>query len=340
MQEIDVQRAIDAKLHSNLNPDYQMPSHLDHFTLTVFNPEDSGSKQGWKIIQVEVPGRISRLEVEYFDGGSKVKIRTSNVIQVQFENQGLKASTSLTQVDVDGTILAVSLLPIANTSTSLNLYKIGGKWIERPAASRAMRPMGPMIRFLSTSGPIIAIVPTDCNIETTEHYFSVARRFSTDAYLYGRLDTMILYDHEATRIEHRFQLSRSNILILGVPSINSVSSQASTLQNLVKFMDNSSQFAIQDRIFTEGTTLLTLFPHLFANEMEETDNHPMALLLHGTDPLAIERGYSLLPVRTGSLLPEWIVVDKSSMWKGYGGVLGAGWYNHDWNWSGAMSYLA
>lgn len=340
MQETDVQSAFDAKLQSTLNPHFQMPSHLNHFTLTVLNPEDSGSKQGWKIAQVEVPGRIARLEVEYFDGGDRVKIRTSNIIHAQYDSQGSGTIPCLTQVDIDGTILVLSLSPRANLTMSLNLYKTGGTWSERLSSSIALRPMGPMIRFLASSGPIIAIVPTNCHSDITEHYYSIARRFSTDAYLYGRLDTMIMYDYEAIRMDYRHQLLKSNILLLGGPSINSVSLQASVLQSLVTFVNKSSQFAIRDRIFAQGTTLLALFPHLFTSERTDTIIRPMALLLHGTDPLAVERGYNLLPTRTGSLIPEWIVVDKSSIWKGYGGVLGAGWYNHDWSWSEAMGYLS
>lgn len=337
MKESDVQSAIDARL--GFNPGYRKPLALDHFTLSVFNPEDMGSKQGWKITQVEVPGRLGRLEVEYRDGGQTIKVRSAHVLEVQVNLDAGMRNTAPKNIYIDGAVIMVSE---ATRGKKITLRKARTGWSEVAKISTS-RPIGPMIRFLSSRGPIVAIVPTGCAENVSQHYYSIALRFSTDAYLYGRLDTVILYDHQALQAKH---LHSYNVLLLGGSSINKVSRLVSASQTVIDFLDGSFQFKIQDRIYAEGSTLLALFPHPFAGKEKDLRKDgirqpkPLALLLHGTDSLSMERGYSLLPVRTGTLLPEWIVVDKSSMWKGYGGVVAAGWYDHDWAWSGAMSYLS
>lgn len=355
MKENDVQQAIDARLGIASHPYNQMPTPLNRFTLSVFNPQDSGSKQGWKITQVETPGRMARLEVEYLSSQGNFKVHTSHVAKIQVDAMKHRDSTlTPLRIDIDGTDIDLGMHEASSTLDGVvHLQKTRQGWrVTTTADSKdlPMRPMGPMIRFLASSGPIQVIVPTDCPSDTTNHYLSIARRFTTDAYIYGRLDALILFDYEAIDESGIYQLDSSNVLLLGGPNINAVSRLVNMSQTLIKFIggESSSQFQIQDRTFYESSTLLTLFPHpiirnvspKLAGEGGAAQQQPMALLLHATDSSAIERGYSLLPVRTGTFLPEWVVVDKSSLWKGYGGVTGAGWFNHQWGWSEAMGYLS
>lgn len=50
----------------------------------------------------------------------------------------------------------------------------------------------------------------------------------------------------------------------------------------------------------------------------------LSLILHGTDTSGIERAARALPVRTATMIPEWVVIDDSAEWAGEGGVKGAG----------------
>ena len=337
-----MQGAIERRVLSRQNPDYQMPRPLDRFTLTVLNPEDSGAKQGWRITQVETPGRLARLEVEYSDGGSRVRVRSSHVSQMQVLLNMASKRVLPRHIEVDGTTFAVNRRNADASDGVFSLCKTRDGWQMNTAGSN-LRPLGPMIRFLSSPGPIQVIVPSQCSPNTTAHYLSIARRFATDAFLSGRIDTVILHDYEVAGKGARSPLDHSNVLLLGGPTVNAVSRMVAASQHLVDFLDGSSQFTIRGRTFAAGTTLLAMFPHPLASSQDGTRSEgvrPMALLLHGTDALSIERGYSLLPVRTGVLLPEWIVVDKASLWKGYGGVVGAGWYDAAWSWSEPMSYLS
>ncbi|UZJ51693.1 hypothetical protein CBS101457_001013 [Exobasidium rhododendri] len=342
MQEADVQKMIE----SNLFPKDQKSSPLQRFTLAVLNPEDSESKQGWRIMQVEVPGRIARLEVGYLADREKIKAKTSYVVRVQVKISPERKRSKALQLEIDDSNLDVEIF--GNTDV-INLKKSQDGWrLDDEFFESSMRPMGPMIRFLDSPGPLQIIIPTNCPTSTTDHYLSIARRFSTDSYLYGRIDTVIKFDEEIIDEGGHMSLGHSNVLFLGGPTVNTAARVVTSLQTVITFLDGSSQFKIRDRLYAEATTLLTLFPHPSQGrhqyskneERGEVRKQPMALLLHGTDSLAIERGSSLLPVRTGTLLPEWIVVDKTSVWKGYGGVVGAGWFDQAWGWSDPMSYLS
>jgi hypothetical protein len=348
MRENDVQDAINARLDPDRNPEHQLPPPIQRFTLSALNPEDSGSKQGWRITQVETPGRMARLEVDYSIDRHAVKVKTSQVIAFQIERLGEQKRVAPLRLEIDAAEINLNLeADFGDESKVIQFEKTREGWqLVDKDRKKTSRPMGPMIRFLSSSGPVQIVVPTDCPQDTTQQYLSIARRYSSDSYLYGRVDAIILLDTQAFDETGALILSDSNVLLLGGPTINSVSRSMTASQTVIRFIDGSNQFMIRDRVFGEGTTLLTMFPHPFQGRQEDSGEkesllrQPIALLLHGTDPSAIERGYSLLPVRTGALLPEWLVVDKTSEWKGYGGVIGAGWFDHAWAWSDAMSYLS
>ncbi len=63
------------------------------------------------------------------------------------------------------------------------------------------------------------------------------------------------------------------------------------------------------------------------------------MVVHGIGTEGIRRAARLLPTRTATMIPEWIVVDSTAEWMGEGGVQAAGWYDADWGWSEGMSYV-
>lgn len=72
--------------------------------------------------------------------------------------------------------------------------------------------------------------------------------------------------------------------------------------------------------------LLTLAPHPFAPSS-------LVLILAGTDARGLEKAFSMFPVRTGTRLPEWVVLGEESGWKGEGGIVAGGWWGRGWEWS-------
>lgn len=70
--------------------------------------------------------------------------------------------------------------------------------------------------------------------------------------------------------------------------------------------------------------------------------HPgdgLSCLVAGNDEVGMEMAARLLPLRTGVMVPDWAVVSKRCQWQGYGGFDGAGFWNAEWGWSEAMSWM-
>lgn len=150
--------------------------------------------------------------------------------------------------------------------------------------------------------------------------------------------SQILTDAELPSILSHPLFKHSNIVTLGGPNINSFTrnifdSWPTKSPIFFPSPDTSAQFAIQDRTFYEnGTALLTLAPH-------PTDAEALTLVAHGMGLEGISRAARLLPTRTATMIPEWVVVDRTAEWMGEGGVLAAGWYGSNWGWSEAGSYV-
>lgn len=64
------------------------------------------------------------------------------------------------------------------------------------------------------------MVPSRCSESIQSSFLEVARGFATDSLLYGRLDSEILLDGDATRRLREGGFGSGNVLILGSPEIN------------------------------------------------------------------------------------------------------------------------
>ncbi|CAG8719794.1 5679_t:CDS:2 [Acaulospora colombiana] len=58
-----------------------------------------------------------------------------------------------------------------------------------------------------------------------------------------------------------------------------------------------------------------------------------------TDEDGLERIFRLFPLRTGIMIPEWIVTGPKADLLGAGGLLGAGYWGRSWEWNENISWL-
>lgn len=330
MKEEDVQEMLDSRVLETKNPDYEPPLPIRSFTYVVANPDESGSKQGWSILRLAVPGRVATLQVHYVDQYS-VHVFTNNVERFALPSPNASSVMTPVRVTIDGELVTVFQ---KDTKTEPNrrlvLCKEDDVWVSKqPSELLADRPLGPMIRFLQTSGPLLLVVPRVlCDSRITEHYLSIAERFATDSYLYGAIDSRILFDDQVQHyieVGSAHSLGNGNVLLLGGPSTNLVSFHSTAQQGVFHFIDGSDQFTVRNNIFSQNATLLALVPSpIPPSTTTERNLKRSALLLHGTDRHSVERGAALLPLLTASMIPEWIVVNSKAQWKGSGGLLAAG----------------
>ncbi len=355
--EADVQSAIEAACLLTNNPGYKMPDTPQNFTLTVANPAEAGSKGGWRISELDVPGRLAKLEVRYVsatmhdDAESNVphyRVSARNAKRLELDLATLRRSSYTAFSFANATSIKISL---NGQSVEADFGESGilhltsdkkGRWQamtdeQSASASTPARPIGPLLRIVSTQGPMVLIVPSGGPTKEVAAWNRVARRFAADLLLYGAINSQIMTDADFAS-NMQANLERSNIVAFGGPQINSFS--RSTFDNWptdspIKFpsADCSNQFEIQGRSFYEnGTALLTLAPH-------PTYSTGLAMVVHGIGAKGISRAARLLPTRTATMIPEWIVTDSTAEWMGEGGVQAAGWYDKKWGWSESMSYV-
>ncbi|SPO22073.1 uncharacterized protein UTRI_02075_B [Ustilago trichophora] len=355
--EDDVQGAIEAACLSSKNPGYEMPDAPQNFTLTVFNPAESGSKGGWRISEVELPGRLAKLEVQYkadtlqdgVDSKGHVKVASRNTRRIELDLTIMRRSSFAAASLGNATLLRISLngqdheAEIGGTDKIHFVQREKGDWTiiteeELSADSRQTRPIGPLLRIVTSEGPMVLVIPSEGPTAEVSAWRRVAERFAADLLLHGSINSQILTDADLDSISAADHLKHSNIVTLGGPNINSY-----TRANLDSWPkkspihfpspESSAQFEIQGRIFSEeGTAMVTLAPHPSYAE-------GLALVVHGIGADGVSRAARLLPTRTATMIPEWVVTDGTAEWMGEGGVQAAGWYDREWGWSESMSYI-
>jgi hypothetical protein len=344
--EDDVLSAIESRCSSLNNPGFQMPMMPESFTLTVANPGEAGSKGGWQIIEIETPGRLARLEVHYTvkdeDGSAAFHIQARNLKRASFDPQSLGRYSRDASTRISSTTFLIDGFVFRNAVSSdgkLHFVKqYDGSWIAMSAQEAAKLPqprkLGPLLGIVSTFGPMVIVVPSGV-AEEAKVFGSLARRFAADLLLYGGINSQIVTDDDMVSTVS-VGLWEGNVVTLGGPHINrftrkTIDSWPGTAP--FHFSSNSAQFHIQGRPFyTNDTGMLTLAPH-------PSRPDGLTLILHGIGANGIQRAARLLPSRTATMAPEWIVIDSSSDWMGQGGVKAAGWYDARWGWSESMSYL-
>ncbi|KAI3476422.1 hypothetical protein L1887_61987 [Cichorium endivia] len=355
--EDDVQTAIEAACTSSKNPGYAMPEAPQSFTLTVANPAEAGPKGGWQITEVEVPGRLARLQVQYtadessedaVAGIGHVKLHASNAKRFHVQLDAVQSSTVATFGNASAVRITLngqtSNVDIEGARTLAFEAGPSGEWQVLASETRSIdastaRPIGPLLRIVFTAGPMVLVVPSEGPVTEVAMWKRVAQRFAADLLLYAGINSQIVADADSAILGETWSDRHlGNVVAFGGPHINSYSRTIYydwPTKHPIHFVDpeSSAQFRIQGRHFYEnGTALLTLAPH------PELRNG-VAMVVHGIGTEGIGRAARLLPTRTATMIPEWIVVDTTAEWMGEGGVQAAGWYDADWGWSEGMSYV-
>lgn len=336
-----------------------MPDATQSFTLTVFNPAEAGSKGGWRISEIDVPGRLAKLEVRYTDQNSQedatiaasdVEVRARNARAIELDVAKLRRSSFAAAFLANATTLRVSLNGRVHEPEIAGDAKIhfkqgsNGEWRvisneEVSQNARQARPIGPLLRIVTTEGPMVLVIASNGPQDQIAAWARVAERFAADLLLYGAINSQIVTDADfASSSAKAENLKHGNIVAFGGPDINSFSRSTfdnwpSTSPIYFPSSDTSDQFNIQGRSFYEnGTAMLTLAPH-------PTHDRGLTLVVHGIGSEGIARAGRLLPTRTATMIPEWVVTDRTAEWMGEGGVQAAGWYDREWGWSESMSYV-
>nr|XP_018263092.1 uncharacterized protein I303_04583 [Kwoniella dejecticola CBS 10117]OBR85250.1 hypothetical protein I303_04583 [Kwoniella dejecticola CBS 10117] len=283
------------------------------FTLTTANPQESGGRAGVRIVELDIPGRIGRLDVNArqwkdSDPAKPLDLRGTNVKRIELVSQQSgklqtfrKSSSGIGWIQEDVPIMGPLTLP---------------------------RAYGPIIRILSTAGPMTIICPDSPRLR------DIAKKIAHDLYLYHRLDSDIIGDREGLMRVAKDELGQGNLVILGRPDENLYTNWMIRQGKLPLRFPTKGVMLVNDKVvYDRGAVgLITLHPHT-------TSSRSLAMLIAGNDDLGLELAARLSPIRTGVPIPDWAIVGPQARWKGAGGFIGAGFWDGHWGWNEAMSWM-
>lgn len=289
------------------------PWKMKEFSLVTANPGDTGSKQGVKILQLIAPGQLGRMDVHFDPSTLECVLRTRNVktfsLPWYFENCGLLL--------IDDQEVPSQLIHV---SSSRNFSSEAGTWRTYHNDTVAAPPSP--LRHGRQLGAMDAILHTEDAFQIVQHppeTRHIALQTSRNLCQYFAADTEITASYQAALD------AEGNIISLAIGSSLPVGFNAdfpikiSARQIEIRTPTGPVNFhAIEDL----GLAAIFLRP-LPLRRLE--------LVIWGSDEASLAVAARLLPMMTGSGQPDFVVMDRSMLWKGLDGALALGFLDEKWN---------
>ncbi|KAG0145246.1 hypothetical protein CROQUDRAFT_46087 [Cronartium quercuum f. sp. fusiforme G11] len=284
------------------------------FTLTVSNPTESGSKEGFRILMLRQGwrlGRIKVLDLQRQVDGWVLKIETKNVEAFQIPSQAFLGSDSsqklrlvIDNVEIQMDEQPTDQLAILWRCDEKN-WKMVKESIWREISS--VKRTSPLTNVLRSHGPLRIIFGTRTNPKHAAELRSVANPLACR------------------------DLGSGNLIIIGNSLDNSFLAESCSHQDMMIMwkvgINGQACFSVADGLFEKvGQGIIYQIPyHLLPypiNSISSTQANPIAIVISGTDEIGMESALGLFPIRSGLNLPDWIVINETKAEDG--SVLAAG----------------
>jgi hypothetical protein len=263
------------------------------FTITTANPDESGGKSGVRILELNRPGRLARLDVNgpQWEGeprGEKGMFHGMNVRRFSYQPVRGGAKRIMTQTN--------------------------GIWSESGddfSPDDRVRRYGPMIRLLASQGPMNIIADP-----SNSSAWSVALRYAHDLYLYHRIAVNVLSDDKALQHMTKDELF-GNLVTVGRSDENRFTAFIAHLLGQTSSIPLSFHEPGVIRLagrdiwetgtgeyicvvtalgqLTSETGVISLHPHPTSSAF----SFGLACIVAGNDTEGLELAARLLPLRTG-----------------------------------------
>ncbi|GAN06545.1 transmembrane protein [Mucor ambiguus] len=312
----------------------QEKKELNEFCITLMNPAGNGSGYGIHVEQMMIPYRLGKIKGVFttIDNNSSsssrsnsktiLTLKTTNIASFRFT----KHFKGCNKLIVDGD--KFSHLEKYHTEQGGVTLSFDGKKSKRwklesiKSNERNAANYGPIHRMYESTKPLVVIIPS-----CSSYYKHVALQITHDWYLYGRGDSMILYDTQA--ISSNMILDYPYHIYLGLVCENRriesiLADKPNTHIGFEKAAASTiTGIKVGDKVYRgPGTGILFMHP---------VNKTTTAIVVSGVDHGGFESAWHLLPRRTGMMVPEWIVTSSADMKSnGLGGVLGAGYFDNEW----------
>jgi len=289
-----------------------LPRRLDHFSITVGDPGDMGSKNGIRVLHLVDPGQYGRVDV------SGPTVRTTNVHGLEFDTAVWSGPLRL-----DGQMVRLrpgetGLAPIFKADTTWATALPGSK--ATPSQShRHERQLGSMTAVLRSQGPFIIQHPGSA---TTSH---LALQIARNLHQYFQADAVI----ESATPYPMAGNNTGNVIALAVgPDPGGLDGHAIRVgESGVTIRDQTGR----DKSYGEEARGAAFLRPLDSNRLE--------LLLWGADDDGLRQAARLVPMLSGVGQPDFAIFGESARWRGVEGVLAMGFFDSMWRVT-ASSFVA
>ncbi|KAH7107482.1 hypothetical protein BKA62DRAFT_683529 [Auriculariales sp. MPI-PUGE-AT-0066] len=309
----ETQQFLDVATRLSSMPQYPLPPC--QWTHTVMWPGETGSLHGFRVLEVEVPGRLARLTVKLTEDGA-VRVQTTNVRRFSIDHMLLHATkardSSPRSIIVDEYHIPSStwLDNLQKTHQSLELVHSETWQVSEQHIGSDIS--GPVSHALDTASVIRCVVA-----DHDPHGRSVARRLAHILLSYLALDTEIITSSQAINAP----LSNGTVIVISSGAVTNGFAQMMLHDSGITL--GEGRIIMHDQVLKARSTGVLFRRTVFDREQGSTS----IVFVAGTDPSGLERALRLVPFRTGVPIPEWIAVGEDADELGAGGIIGAGFWN-------------
>lgn len=287
----------------------QTSTNLRSFSMVVPNPGDMGPKNGVKVLQLILPGQLGRIDFTYDPLTLSCVFLESNIGELTISNvYDFCESLWIDGTDLTNTISTSEIRRFINGKEGWQIWNnTTGTTSATP--ERQGRQLGAIDAILRTNGAFRIVRHSNDTMD-------MALQISRNLCQYFAADTEITDNYDDALA------SDSNIISI---SIGEDMPDAHDIAGAIKVTDKVSiRDGEHSHVYSDlGRGLAAIFLRPLPNERLE-------LVVWGIDKESLTVVARLVPMMTGSGQPDWVVTDKTMMWKGLQGTLALGFFRQDW----------
>ncbi|KAI7473951.1 alpha/beta-hydrolase [Hortaea werneckii] len=294
-------RILDAPLKS-----YTLAQNND-FVVVSTGQGDMSPKNGVSILSTTTPGQLAKIHVIFDPHTKECSLSSSNVVALQLSEN----FNDCNAIRIDGQQLSESF---SISTKGLLLLKEENVWQivhNSQLPVRQASQQGGMNAVLKSKGPFY--------ITYLSHPAKkIALQISRNVCQYFAADTVITDDYNQS-----LGARTSNLITVAVGS------------DLTGILDGAD-FPI--KVFHDHLEILDQEVHSYGSHrglaaafVRPLPNGRLDLVLWGVDEESLAIAARLAPLMTGTGQPDFVVADRSMLWKGLEGTLALGFFDDSWN---------
>lgn len=326
--------------HKHLDASFEqgVDEGLKSFSIVTASPGDTRGKAGFRITHLQDPSRLGRISLS-IDPKTQSCVAQVDVNVLAFE---IYQNNGCTRYNINGQTVSLDDLS-SRPSTFLSTGNDGFRLVpSRPQTPtdpgdptlppRHNHQLGPADSILRTNGPF-TIINHSPN-PSTSHF---ALQISHNLAQYYYADTLIseTYPSKSSNPNNSDPTQKPGTIIslsLGrdlpplIPKTPSPTIQVSATGITITTPDPSKNCTREYHYASQpGSGLAALFLRPHANDSESLE---LVLWAPRAEDLALVA--RLVPLLTGTGVPEFVVLDGQAGWRGSGGVRALGWFDSFW----------